>query len=173
MAILYTQAFDCDQNEPGARKIAQEFDGFEVDLADAGLNSIACEVSCYQARKFWLPHLRTANAADWWMVCINFPRLEQPATEKGLHVSEVMQDIRSKIYDKVKQVDGFRSAMFNCEAQDDLGDDDWITRLEKILSGEQPQFSGLILEKSLTVGRPIEPDVTAFSPGYLIYKPNV
>lgn len=169
MALLYTQAFDCDQNEVAAKQIASDFDGFKIDLSEIELGEIYCDITCYRAQKTWGQQLQTDDAQDWWMVSIEFPRLQQPGAEEELHVRSTMLKIRSKIYNKVKQTSGYRAAMFGCEAQDDLGDDEWLKRLDKILSGEQPEFSGLILKQSLTDGRQIEPDVIDFASGYVLY----
>lgn len=160
MAVLYTLGFDCDQDEVAAREIAAAFNGFQVDLSEFGLGKIDCDVKCRRA------------IAGWWTVGVVVNRFRELVVENGLNVADMMLKARAEVYVKAKHMSGYRSALFGCESHDDMCEDDWLITLEKTLSGEIPFYSGLILKKSLTTGRPIEADVVDFSPGYVMYEPE-
>lgn len=134
--------------------------GAEVFLSDLGQGKFDCKVEV------------ASSLGEWWTVCVDFPRLAWLCNVLQRNALGTYQKIQSLIYNRVKQMSGYRSAMFGCEAHSDLSEVDWLTELDQILSGKKPHFAGLILKKSLTTGRQIETDVVDFSPGYVLYEPE-
>lgn len=179
MAVYYTLAIDCDQNEAAAASIAARFNDFECCIpVDDSEVVISCTAEAYRCRRCWGKN--APQQPDWMMITVS-----QPVYRGGPHADLVsaqnLISIRTALYSRLQggidrdgttawpPAGGFRSAMFGEERQDFLGMYDWPESLERCLSAEKPpqHFEGLIIDESMAINRPIHPHLVPFSPAYL------
>ena len=168
MAIYYNFAIDCDQNEALANKIAAQYHGFSISTEQYG--DVVCDSEHIYPKCYWGYPRKPSDAGDWHIVCIS-PRVgKHPATDKS------MACIRDALYqylaDPENELAGYRSALYSCEAQDYLGDEDWLDDVDQLYESaklSRPQH-GLILAESLVINAALRQQLEPFSAGYLWYN---
>ena len=167
MAIFYTLAIDCDQDDAVASRIADHFDQFQFSVnADGDETVISCAAEAWRSRRCW--GQQAPQLQDWMMVTITQP-VYHGGPRQELVNAETLMEIRNALYARLKEQSGYRTAIFGEERQDILGMYDWLESLENFLSADDPlrYFEGLIVEKSLAVNRPIRKHLVEFRQGYL------
>ena len=168
MAIYYNLAIDCDQNEDLAKKIAAKYHGFSISTEQYG--DIVCDSEHIYPKCYWgYPH-KPSDAGDWHIVCIS------PRVGKHSETDKSMAIIRDALYqhlaDPVNELTGYRSALYGCEAQDYLGDEDWLGDLNQLNESavlSRPQH-GLIVAQSLVTNDALRKQLEPFSSGYLWFN---
>lgn len=179
MAVYFTLAVDCGQNEQAAIDVAARFDGFKFNIiADQTdkQETISCTSSAYNCRKYWNEKEReNQDLPDWMMACV-VQEINQGGKRYDLVTQPNLEAVRKHLYgrmlgepDGLPPVTGYRSAKFGVESQDFLGDEDWPAQLEKFLTADEPgkYYEGLIFEESLLTNHKLREHLSVFSPGYL------
>ena len=150
MAVLFNLAIDCDQNADLAAELARAFDGFEITTSDFG--DIVCETEHTRPRCWW-GNANPSDAGDWHKVCVRPVGMQMPQQASGILGAANMSFVQMALYYGLRvftESTGaatYRSAWFGWEAQDVLGDADWLDRLAEInRNGALPGgMDGLIL----------------------------
>lgn len=177
MAVYFTLAVDCADNQSAAEKIAQRFADYQIELAiDGKVESIACRSSAYNSRKYWNERERSdTSLPDWNLVCV-VQQIGYGSGRQDLMSEQNLRSVRTDLYGRLAGTNcdlapaqGFRSAQFGEERQDFLGDEDWLKTLGKFLLYRKPQkyFEGLIVDKQLVHNPSLRGHLSPFSPGYL------
>ena len=177
MAVYFTLAVDCADNQSAADEIATRFSDHEIELnIDGNSELIKCTALSYTARKYWNKAEReNLQLPSWHLACVTQevylggPR-EDLCSEANLRL------IRNNLYDRLAGINtslapatGFRAARFGFEAQDSLGGDNWLQWLGQFLLFREPKkyYEGLILQESLVRNPSLRKHLSKFSPGYL------
>ena len=177
MAVFFTLAVDCANNQSAADEIATRFSDHKIELDVGGKAEwIKCTSHSYSARNNWNQAEReNLQRPNWQLACVT-QEVYLGGPRSDLVSEPNLRLIRDNLYDRLAGVNtslapatGFRAARFGVEAQDDLGDDDWLRSLGQFLLFREPQkyYEGLIVQESLIWNPSLRKHLSDFSPGYL------
>ena len=176
MAVFFTLAIHCGQNDRAANEIAARFHDFTFDIVDDGKKEfIDCDSSAYRARQCWSePAGSDLELQDWAMVCVN-QEVGLGCARTRLVSQSNLQQIRNQLYARLRGSDnlspacGFDYAHFGYESQDFLGDDDWPEIIGRFLKVDEPArgFEGIIICEPLVTNPRLRAHLDVFTPGYL------
>ena len=127
MAIFYTLAIDCGQDDAVASRIADHFGQFQFPVnADGDETVISCAAEAWRSRRCW--GQQAPQLPDWMMVTNTQPVYDGgPRTD--LVNAETLMDVRNALYARLREQSGYRTAVFGEEHQDFLGMYDWLGSL--------------------------------------------
>lgn len=175
MAVYFTLAVDCNQNEQAAKEISERFQDFAITIPetiDSSL-SLTCSPDYYRASKYWTDGAEPKDHQDWWLVCVVQP-IFLGSIHRDLVNEQNLRSIREQLYGRLRgrpnePAVSYRSARFGVESQDFLGDDRWLESLQQFLSNDEPSkyFEGLIVQQSLVENDSLRSHLEEFSPGYV------
>ena len=151
MAIYFTLAIHCADNTQTAEYLASRFEQLRLEVPDgADVTTIHCTASAYKTS------LKTVGK-QWEMVCVTQP-VYFGGPRDDLISNNAFQAIRTQLLGVLRGTHadaagttevsaGYMAALFGLEAQETLGESDWLERLETLLKTSDPHrcFNGIVL----------------------------
>ena len=175
MAVYFNLAIDCDQDEISARGFARHFHEFVI--ATERFGELKCKSEHTLPRFYWGNRGTPPDdncAGDWHKVCVSPDGMSMPVgNRRGILDEQNTNHVRNELYQHLKRALGFghklRSALFGWEAQDYVGETDWLDELTAMNeTGKLPRGTeGLILSSYLVKSESVKARLDRFAGGYL------
>ena len=174
MAVYFNLAIDCNQDEDSAKEFARHFHEFIITTDRFG--ELKCESEHTLPRFYWgnrgTPSGDT-DAGDWHKVCVSPDGMSMPVgNRRDILDEQNMNHVRNELYQHLQRgLDfghQFRSAFFGWEAQDYIGENDWLDKLASMnQTGKMPRGTeGLILSSQLVENESVKAHLDRFADGY-------
>jgi len=175
MAVYFNLAIDCDQDGNSAKEFARHFHEFTITTERFG--ELKCDSEHTHPRFYWGNRGTPSDdtyAGDWHKVCVSPKGMSMPVgNTPGILDEQNMNHVRNELYQHLQRGvelgNQFRSAFFGWEAQDYIGETDWLEQLESInQTGKLPRGAeGLILSSNLIKNESVKTQLEFFAEGYL------
>ncbi|MEO1526288.1 MAG: hypothetical protein AAFX06_12685 [Planctomycetota bacterium] len=167
MAVYMNLAVDCADEPSTAESLVRVFS--RLRLRTGRFGETGCEVEHIRPLHTWgRPDRESEDGAPWHTVCISPSEIGN-----GLPLDrELVDELRPQLYEPLRDGFRFRSAWFGWEAQDVLGESDWLTTLDETVAyGQSPGLPGLIVAERIFKEVELE-NWKPFCPGFLWCEPE-
>lgn len=162
MAVYTNLAIDCGDDDSAAADWVRLYE--KLRLTTDAFGETGCDVEHIRPHRSWgQPDNHSASGATWHTVCVC-----PSGIGNGLPLDETLIDeIRPQLYEPLRRGIRFRTAWLGWEAQDTLGEQDWLDDLAEIRDrGRLPEMPGLVLSDELIPRPGGPPQLKPFCTGY-------